>query len=53
MELNADGGIEIYVTAKRPEGVTSENWLPINSKDENLDLTLRVYVPGLLINRSN
>jgi len=47
MKLNADGGIEIYVAAGRPEGVPEENWLPINRKDENLDIVLRVYVPDL------
>ena len=47
MKLNADGGIEIYVAAEKPEGVPSENWLPINRKDENLDLTMRLYVPDL------
>lgn len=45
MKLNNDGGIDIYVSAKKPEGVPSENWLPINRKDENIDIVLRVYVP--------
>jgi hypothetical protein len=47
MKLNADGGIDIYVAADKPEGVPSENWLPINRQDENLDLILRLYVPDL------
>ena len=47
MKLNADGGIEIYVAAEKPEGVPEENWLPINRKDENLDVILRLYVPDL------
>jgi hypothetical protein len=47
MKLNADGGIEVYVAAQKPEGVPEENWLPINRKDENLDIVLRVYVPDL------
>jgi hypothetical protein len=47
MKLNADGGIDIYVAAEKPEGVPSENWLPINRQDENLDLILRLYVPDL------
>jgi hypothetical protein len=47
MKLNADGGIEIHVAAKKPEGVPSENWLPINRKDENLDLIMRLYIPDL------
>ena len=47
MKLNKDGGIEIYVTAEKPDGVPMENWLPIKRKDENLDIILRVYVPEL------
>lgn len=47
MKLNADGGIDIYVAADKPEGVPGENWLPINRQDENLDLILRLYVPDL------
>jgi len=31
----------------RPEGVPAENWLPINRKDEQLDVILRVCVPDL------
>ena len=47
MQLNADGGIDIYVAEKQPEGVPEENWLPINRKDENMDIILRIYVPDL------
>ena len=47
MKLNDKGGIEIYVSAEKPEGVPSENWLPINRNDEDLDIILRVYVPEL------
>lgn len=47
MQLNEDGGIEIYVAAEKPEGVPMENWLPINRGDEDLDILLRVYVPEL------
>jgi hypothetical protein len=47
MKLNEDGGIDIYVAAEKPKGVPSENWLPINRKDENMDIVLRVYVPDL------
>ena len=47
MKINADGGIDVYVAAKRPEGVPAENWLPINRQDENLDIILRIYVPDL------
>ena len=45
MKLNADGGIEIYIAAEKPEGVPEENWLSINRKDENLDVILRIYMP--------
>ncbi len=44
-KLNADGGIEIYISAKKPEGVPDENWLPINRKDIGLDAMLRIYAP--------
>jgi len=27
--------------------VPDENWLPINRRDENLDIIMRVYVPDL------
>jgi hypothetical protein len=47
MQLNAEGGIDIYVAAKQPEGVPEENWLPINRKDENMDILLRIYAPDL------
>ncbi|WP_217909444.1 DUF1214 domain-containing protein [Desulfosediminicola flagellatus] len=47
MKLNKEGGIEIYVAAEKPENVPVENWLPINRKDENLDIILRVYVPDM------
>ena len=47
MKLNKDGGIEIYVAAKKPDGVPVENWLPINRKDEDLSINLRIYVPDL------
>jgi len=47
MKLNKDGGIEIYVAAKRPGDVPDENWLPINRKDEDLSLNLRIYVPDM------
>lgn len=47
MKLNADGGIEVYVAAEKPEGVPEENWLPINRKDEDLDVILRIYMPDI------
>jgi len=45
MKLNADGGIDVYVSEKNSDGVPEENWLPINHKDENLDVILRIYMP--------
>lgn len=47
MKLNEDGGIEIYVSAEKPVGVPTENWLPINRKDQGVDIILRVYAPDL------
>ncbi len=47
MKLDEEGGIEIYVAAEKPKGVPEENWLPINRKDENMDIILRIYVPDL------
>jgi hypothetical protein len=47
MKLNKEGGIEIYIAAKKPKGVFEENWLPINRKDEDLSINLRIYVPDL------
>ncbi len=45
MKLNKDGGIDIYIAAKQPKGVPVENWLPINRKDEDLSVNLRIYDP--------
>ena len=47
MKLNDEGGIEIYIAAEKPEGVPEENWLPINRKDEAIDVNLRIYAPDL------
>ena len=46
-KLNEEGGIEIYVAAEKPDGVPEENWLPLNRKDEEIDLILRIYVPDM------
>jgi hypothetical protein len=46
-KLDASGGIEIYIAAEQPPGVPSENWLPINRKDQELNLRLRVYDPEI------
>jgi len=47
MRLNAQGGIEIHVAAKRPKGVPAENWLPVNRGDYSIDLSMRIYAPDL------
>ncbi len=47
MKLDENGGIAVYVAAENPEGVPEENWLPINRKDEDMDIILRVYEPDL------
>jgi hypothetical protein len=47
MQLSAEGGIDVYIAAEAPESVPPENWLPINRKDEDIDIILRVYVPDL------
>ena len=46
-KLTEEGGIEIYVAAEKPNGVPEENWLPLNRKDEEIDLILRIYVPDM------
>jgi hypothetical protein len=45
MKLDENGGIEIYVAAEKPEGVSEENWLPINREDIGLNAMFRIYVP--------
>jgi hypothetical protein len=47
MVLNDDGGIDVYVAAEKPAGVPDENWLPINRKDEKLDMIMRIYQPDM------
>ena len=47
MKLNAEGGIDIYIAAEKPDGVPAENWLPIERKDLGLNFILRVYAPDL------
>jgi len=47
MQLDEDGGIEIYIAAEKPEGVPEDNWLPIERKDLDLSLQLRLYEPDL------
>lgn len=45
--LDKDGGIEIHIAVEKPEGIPEENWLPINRKDETLDVIMRIYAPDL------
>ncbi len=47
MKLNAQGGIEIHVAAKKPDGVPPENWLPVNRGDYGIDALMRIYGPDL------
>ncbi|WP_066963853.1 DUF1214 domain-containing protein [Microbulbifer sp. Q7] len=47
MKLDDDGGITIYIAKDKPDGVPEENWLPIERKDLDLSLTMRIYVPDL------
>lgn len=47
MKLNEDGGIDIYIAAEKPADAAEENWLPINRKDEKLDLIMRIYAPDM------
>ena len=46
-ELNAEGGIEIHVSAAKPDGVPDANWLPINRGDIDLNGMFRIYVPDV------
>ena len=47
MQLNTDGGIQIFIAAEKPEGVPEDNWLPIERGDLDLSPQLRIYVPDL------
>ncbi|SDJ51267.1 DUF1214 domain-containing protein [Microbulbifer yueqingensis] len=47
MKLNEQGGIDIYIAAKKPEGVPKENWLPIEREAVDLNLVMRIYDPDL------
>ncbi|MEJ2541417.1 MAG: DUF1214 domain-containing protein, partial [Gemmatimonadota bacterium] len=47
MQLDDDGGIEIWIAAEQPGGVPEENWLPITREDLNLNLVMRLYEPDL------
>ena len=47
MKLNDEGVIDIYIAAEKPEGIPAENWLPIERKDLELNVILRIYAPDL------
>jgi hypothetical protein len=47
MKLDSDGGLKVYVSAVKPEGIPAENWLPIDRKDLGIDIILRIYAPDL------
>ena len=46
-KLDEGDGIEIHIAAEKPDGVPEENWLPIDRKDEGLDVVMRIYAPDL------
>jgi hypothetical protein len=46
-KLNAAGGIEIYLSATKPDGVPEENWLTSNRDDIGLDALFRIYAPDV------
>ena len=35
------------MAATKPVGVPEENWLPIERKDQDLNMIMRLYVPDL------
>ena len=47
MQLDENGCIAIHIAAERPEGAPEENWLPIDRKDQDLSVVMRIYVPDL------
>jgi hypothetical protein len=47
MQLDDDGGIEIYIAAEQPPGVLEENWLPITREDLEIGPIMRLYEPDL------
>ena len=47
MKLNDEGAIDIYFASEKPKDVPAENWLPIERKDLELNIILRVYAPDL------
>ncbi|MQA92118.1 MAG: DUF1214 domain-containing protein [Gemmatimonas sp.] len=47
MKLNSEGGITIHIAAQKPESAPLENWLPIDRRDLDLSVALRLYHPDL------
>lgn len=47
MQMDSDGGVEIFIAAVKPEGTPEENWLPIERQDLELSAQMRLYVPDL------
>ena len=45
VKLDAQGGVDIYVSATKPAGVPDENWLPINREDIGINGMFRIYSP--------
>ena len=43
-KYNDDGSLDLYVSAKKPENVDKENWLPV--KDDLFHLCFRIYLPS-------
>lgn len=46
-KLDKDGGIRIVIAVEKPEGVPEENWLPIERKDIDINVIMRIYNPDL------
>jgi hypothetical protein len=47
MQLDANGGITIAITAEKPDDVPEDNWLPIERADYGIGPILRIYAPDL------
>jgi len=47
MKLDKDGGIAVYIAARKPKDVPEENWLPIDRRDEAIGAIMRIYVPDM------
>jgi len=47
MQLDADGGIAIYLAAEQPVSVPEENWLPMSRGNYGVGVIMRLYAPDL------